>query len=259
MCCLPHSFLRYNFENNAIYFAEYKYDTVKNMRNFFRKTTAILIAIIITIGVTGCMQERSDFVSEVKSGLQMKYMESFDVKKVGNRLNSDTVTLYCYSVKCPDNLFKVVYSEKTKTMKDSYVKDKISFGISEEICDIFSQNDLSSCCSVDISCENANTETNTSISAEEFIDRYSASKIIARVAVNQKNSEQEKIEDTLELLNNTSSKYCVDIIVSIFYMNDEQFQKCQNEISDAMNPTDTWFNSYLEQAQDNTIVIEYNG
>ena len=94
MCCLPHSFLRYNFENNAILFAEYKYSILPkpNGCNLVGLCFDILAPIIQIISVAKSQKVWSPSASSDDNPIKLSVSLINDDKRIYpvGRLDYDT-------------------------------------------------------------------------------------------------------------------------------------------------------------------------
>jgi len=239
MCCLPHSFLRFNFENNAIYFAEYKYNTVKNMRNFLKKTTAILITIIIAIGATGCMQgevNKSTNNDIMISYLESKYDDEFTyIDSFGGSLDGNSYQILVSSKNLPGVKITVGYykSEGREYFTDNYLQYKFSHDIEEYLSDILEKAigyDVIATYGISsLGTENSFTSKTTMV---DFI-RSSDNKLLFNAIVSYEcdvDTDREQIETEIKNVLNNNDIICV---ADIYFANEKDKFKSFDDLSSA--------------------------
>ena len=107
----------------------------------------LVITIIITIGVNGCMlnKNKPTVKEQVEQYMKEKYNEEFTVKGGGTEgWNSTYEEIYVSSEKFPDELIMIRRGKKTGSMSDNYIeflmKDEIEKVMSEIVSEVYPES-----------------------------------------------------------------------------------------------------------------------
>ena len=195
--------------------------------------------------MTGCSVFEADTATSVKKKLNEKYGIEFDVTAMGDRINTGTATLYCFP-KDNDNVhFTVIYDYSNKSITDDYLARKSAVEIDKELMDISTESTVDFA-SLTAFYDADYTALNGSENAFNFIKTSGATELYIHLAVNADEiTNEESAQKVIDALETISHKYdSIDILAVTFFLKQDEYVKCVEELSKRTTVNDDWFKSY---------------
>lgn len=213
-----------------------------------RLLSIIAIGVIIMNAftlLTGCSVFEADTAKTVKKMLNERYGLDFEVTNMGNRINTGSVTLYCYPKNDEDIRFTAVYDYSSKELVDDYIPRVYARAVDNEISSL--------CSGVGIAVSSITTfigaNSNELIECEDindFISKSNATKLYILMAVNADDlSTEENAQHMLSSLETLSMGYGnIDILAGLFMYHSDIYNRCSDELKKATKANDDWFKAY---------------
>ena len=223
---------------------------MKKTANIYRRRFLVLILMGVIIMnafslLTGCSVFEADTATSVKKQLNEKYGIEFDVTAMGDRINTGSATLYCIPKGNDTVHFTVIYDYSKKTITDDYLARKNAVEIDEELKDISAESTVDFA-SLTAFYDADYTSLNGSENTFDFIKKSGATELYIHLAVNADEITDEKsAQEMIDALETISRKYdSIDILAVTFFLKQDEYEKCVEELSKRTAVNDDWFKSY---------------
>ena len=153
--------------------------------------------------------------------LNAKYNEKFEAEYIGNRIDTNSATLYVHPKDTPKLMFKAVI-DNDGNVTDDYVSNIIIYQIENDIVDEFSKIGID--CAVDGSIiSDVSEETDKSLSVNEFADKHNIEDIYFKIGFYDESISKEKMLLTFK---NISQKYSSGLLINGYFLSTDKYLKC---------------------------------
>lgn len=213
-----------------------------------RFLSIIIIGVIIMNAftlLTGCSVFEVDTAKTVKKMLNEKYGLDFEVANMGNRINTGSVTLYCYPENDENIRFTAVYDYSSKELVDDYIPRVYARAVDDQI------SSLSSSAGIAFSSITTFIGANSDELIEckdthDFISKSNANKLYILIAANADDlSTEENAQHILSSLETLSMEYGnIEILAGLFLYHSENYNRCSDELKKTTKANDDWFKAY---------------
>lgn len=229
------------------------------MKYLARRIIALILLSLLLLGETGCMNAQKNkelfedlkqlvqdnnevSVSNAKALLEQKYNKKFEVKKIGDRLDRETVALLVYPQDNPELFFSARLNNDEMVCYDNYIKRIVGRNISLELAAELEQSEITSSCAVRLMSDDESNESNTEIETEEFFDRYNVDGMMIYLIINGEPSSivQDKISSVCETL---ADKYDVTVALDAYFIA-EDYDACVQALNENAEVSSSWFSFY---------------
>ena len=157
--------------------------------------------------------------------LNAKYNEKFEAEYIGNRIDTNSATLYVHPKDTPKLMFKAVI-DNDGNVTDDYVSNIIIYQIENDIVDEFSKIGID--CAVDGSIiSDVSEETDKSLSVNEFADKHNIEDIYFKIVFYDKSISKEKMLLTFK---NISQKYSFGLLINSYFLSTDKYLKCAKKL-----------------------------
>lgn len=179
--------------------------------------------------------------------LEQKYNMPFEVEKIGNRLDRDTVSLFMHPVSQPDLCFTATLNNGNMTCNDNLIKRIVGKSISDALTYALAESGIFTSCSAYILSDDDSAETNTDIETKEFFERYHADTVMLYMAINGRPSPDvnEKVESVCREFAEHNG---VSTVLNAFYIIGD-FDACTQAMAHNPEMSSSWFDSYHPVAE----------
>lgn len=169
-----------------------------------------------------------DMIQTVKDRLLLKYNESFEVIKIGQRYGMgtfDTARIICHPKENRKLLFTTVLNKDRVTLEDDYIIRSISYEIEELIEKEYKKKDIETMIKVHIF---RNTIPNKKISLKEFQEKYDNESVLVKIYMKGKNHKK----DSKEVMKEVRKECSLNLRGSIKELEEEKYNHLKEIIKD---------------------------
>lgn len=229
------------------------------MKYIAGRILALILLAILLLGEAGCMnaQENKELfedlkqlvqdnnevsVSNAKALLEQKYNKKFEVKKIGDRLDRETVALLVYPQDNPELFFSVRLNNDEMVCYDNYIKRIVGRNIASELASELEQSEITVSSAVYLMSDDDSNETNTEIETEEFFGRYNVDGMMMYMIISGDSSNivPDKISSVCEAL---ADKYNVTVALDAYFIA-KDYDACAQALNENSEVNSSWFSFY---------------
>lgn len=172
--------------------------------------------------------------------LEKKYNCDFEIKKIGNRMNTNSTTMYSSAIDNPDVVFSVKLDKETNEIIDDYSSRLVCSVIEEDVNSSIKEN---TACSVLLYGADSNDETNINIDVHSYVNKYNVESAFVYLAVNKYDIDNDTPQNLISAVNDLSQKFGISFVLSVHIIGDK-FELCKADIKNNPDINNTWFDSY---------------
>lgn len=176
------------------------------------------------IGMSACSKVNNDIAKDVCDYLEQQYGCKFVATHIGDRLDKDTAKLYVYSEENPEVIFTAIIDHDGNVEED-YVPNLIAAKIEKSIASDLSRSNIECTVSASID-DNSIVEKNTSISVEEFVQKYGIESIYVKIIFDETLSNTGAVIDSLE---SASTSLKTNLTVRGYIFSHDSYSNCRDE------------------------------
>lgn len=234
---------------------------LKNKKNIKVKIICLLSLLIIVLGVSGCMtnseqfekalsaaydavnENTKDSVDKAVEELNKKYGEEFEITKVGNRINTDSISMYACPKNNSDIVFTVYVNKQDKSVTDDYVERMVAVKLQNEIEKSLSLNGVEVSTNVLLSCPKNKSCNDVNISIDEFFEICNVDTVLMYTAIDFSSINSDTAKNIINTITEISKKYNTEFVFDGYVIN-ENYSECRYEMKSLPKVTSTWFDKY---------------
>lgn len=183
------------------------------------------------LSLAGCNQINEDTSKKVVSLLEEKYGEQFVVVKIGNRLNTDTVTTYCHSEKRNDLMFTATMGNDGKIITDDYISRIIGRELEDEIISKFSAEGIDVQPYASIYNPNGMPEK-ADVTLKNFVSQYHPEMFIVNMVLSDKLDAPESSEQLQSVMKELFTLVSVPLQFKVKVIPADMFEECREFMKD---------------------------
>lgn len=191
----------------------------------------VLIMALSLLSLAGCNEINEDTGKKVSQLLEEKYGEVFVIEKIGNRLNTNSVTTYCRSEKRNDVIFEATMDVSSESISDNYINRIIGKELETLIVSTLSNNGVNVQPYVSIY-NPKGMPTDPSVTLAGFVPQYQPEMFIVNMIISDELKDPENSKQLADALTNVYASVQVPMQFKSRVVASSDFADCQKLIKD---------------------------
>ncbi len=234
---------------------------LRNQKNIKVKIICLLSVLIISMGLSGCMRNSEQLENSLPAGynaenektisatdraveeLNKKYGEEFKITKVGNRINTDSISMYACPKNNSDIVFTVSVNKQDKSVTDDYPERMVAVKLQNEIENNLILNGIEVSTNALLGYSRNTSCNDANILIEEFFKTYNVETVLLHTAINFDCIDSGTAKNLINAITEFSNKYDTEFVFDGYVIN-ENYSKCRYEMKSLPEVTSTWFDEY---------------
>lgn len=225
-----------------------------------KKLLVIMLSSIIILGWGGCMNQNeysnaiqgmTDYTNQatghaaelVTGELELKYGCSFDVKKVGGRLDTGSVTFYLSPKDNAGVVFEAVIDTQTQKVKDNFINRMIAASFEKDFEGALEKRGIRGCAQAVLAHKDDSAEDDITITQKEYFEKYQIDEALVYLALDAATTGESAAADLIEVCRKTGNELKLLVAVNGVVLSDK-FAGCAKDMKEEPNVSSTWFDAY---------------
>ena len=153
-----------------------------------------------------------------------KYNEEFEAEYIGNRIDTNSATLYVHPKDTSKLMFTAVINDGNVT--DDYVSNIMTYKVQNDIVESFNKYNID--CAVDVEIvTDIKPEINTNLSIEEFVKKHNVSGMYVKAIYCDDNISKEQL---VRIFKNISKSYSFKLVINGYFFDIENYDNAHKNL-----------------------------
>ncbi len=197
----------------------------------------------------------TELVTYAVNQLSLKYDCGFAAFFFSGSAQREQINLYLYPDYDRSLVFKASIDEKTRTVRDSFIRALVARRLKTETESIFSERKITASSVIFFSGEDDSEEDNTELKAEDYLEKYKVDSVFFILAVSLSDSEKDLGEALLRCFAEISSRLKRDVVIRAYFFN-EGYGECARALFSQPEPTEAWFEAFSPDAVSGFAILD---
>lgn len=212
------------------------------MIKFIGKAVVLTLTLGFSLSMGACSMLgtfNKTTANTVCERLNEKYNEEFEAEYIGNRIDTNSATLYVHPKDTPKLMFTAVI-DNDGNVTDDYVSNIMTYKVQNDIVESFNKYNID--CAVDVEIvTDIKPEINTNLSIEEFVKKHNVSGMYVKAIYCDDNISKEQLVTIFE---NISKSYSFKLVINGYFFDIENYRQCSQKFDTYPSYGDTLIKRY---------------
>ncbi len=225
-----------------------------------KKLIIFMLSGMMILGWSGCMNQNeykntvqgmTDYVNQatahsaerVLGELELKYGCSFEIKKVGGRIDTHSVTFYVSPKDNPGVVFKAVIDTLTQKVKDNCMERMIAVGFEKSLEGALEKRGVRGTAQASFAHKDDSAEDDILISQKEYFEKYQVDETLVYLALDAATTGESAAEELIDACRETGNSLNLLVAVNGVVLSDK-YADCAKDMKGDPNVSATWFDAY---------------
>lgn len=209
-----------------------------------KKLIIFILSCMMIAGWSGCMNQATGHSAErVLGELELKYGCSFEIKKVGGRIDNHSVAFYVSPKDNPGVVFEASIDPQTQKVKDNCIERMIAVSFEKDLEDALEKRGVRGTAQASFVYEDGSAEDNILITQKEYFEKYRVDETFVYLALDAATIGESAAADLIDACREIGNRLNLLVAVNGVVLSDK-YADCSKDMKEEPNVSATWFDAY---------------